>query len=105
VLHIRPGLRYDDAAGDQGSHARGKPQSSRHRVISPGWSARAGAPDQIHDFLERRQATRPLEAVRGNRDVATAIVDALIALEPRVKALRRRGQPLPANVGDESHDD
>jgi hypothetical protein len=59
---------------------------------------------QIHDFLERRQATRQLEAVRGNRDVAPAIVDALIALEPCVKALRPRGRPLPANAGDESHD-
>jgi hypothetical protein len=39
---------------------------------------------QIDDFLKRPQARERLDAVRGDPDVAPDIVDALIALEPRV---------------------
>jgi hypothetical protein len=58
---------------------------------------------QILDFLEQPQVAGQLEAARGERHVDAGVIDALMALEPRVKALRPRRQPMPANAGDESH--
>jgi hypothetical protein len=63
---------------------------------------------QILDFLEKLQACEHLDAVRSDRDVAPDIVDALIALEPRVKAKtarRRPGERSPTNQDTgEDHD-
>jgi hypothetical protein len=60
---------------------------------------------QIDDFLERPQARERLEAVHRDADVAPAVVDALIALEPRVKALRSRSRldeapPMDQKTGE-----
>jgi hypothetical protein len=48
---------------------------------------------QILDFLGKPQAREHLEAVRADRDVSPDVLDALIALEPHVKALWPRGRP------------
>jgi len=47
----------------------------------------------ILDFLEKPQARERLEAVRRERYVVPDIVDALLALEPRIKAKMARRQP------------
>jgi hypothetical protein len=62
----------------------------------------------ILDFLEKPQAREHLDAVRRGRDVSPDVVDALIALEPRIKAGRAGRRPDQASPIDqdagEDHD-
>jgi hypothetical protein len=57
---------------------------------------------QILDFLEKPQAREHLDAVRRDRDVSPDVVDALITLEPRVKALWPCGRPGAAPPVDQN---